>query len=103
MKTVQLKNGAEEAASLVNIAMNSITTLLKSKPIVVYELVMKCRDSNHELFGKSGEDLRELSLIEADGSVHSSIRNIVLSAASGDGLDMVFSSPIAPVTETMDK
>jgi hypothetical protein len=60
---------------------------------------MKCRDQKHQFFGKSGEDLKALSLVQNDGSIHESVRNIVLSAAKGDGLAMKFQSPIMPSKE----
>lgn len=62
---------------------------------MAYELVMKCRDKNHQLFGNTGERLKKLRLIEEDGSIHGSIRNIVLSSAEGEGLEMTFKSPVA--------
>lgn len=96
METVILKNGAEEALPLVDVAMLSLRTLMAEKPIVLYELVQLCRDRKHQLFGKSGDDLHALKLIEKHGDgvgVHDSIRNIVLSAVEGDGLEMALGNP----------
>jgi hypothetical protein len=95
MQTVILKNGIEEAKPLVQVTMMSLRSLLQDKPIVFYELVMKCRDGNHQFFGRSEDDLKALSLVQSDGSVHDSIRNIVLSAATGEGLEMVLGSPVS--------
>lgn len=94
MKAVTLKNGSEEANVLVTVTMMSLRRLMKEKPIIFYELVMKCRDSNHQFFGKDCQDLERLNLVQPDGRVHDSIRNIVLSAAIGDGLEMRLGSPI---------
>ncbi len=94
MKLVTLKNGSQEAEGLVVVAMMSLRKLIQEKPIVFYELVMKARDPNHKFFGQSIEDLKALSLVSVDGSMHDSIRNIVLSAAEGEGLDMALTSPI---------
>ena len=95
MQVVTLKNGAQEPLPLVTATMMSISTLMQENPIAFYELVMKCRDRNHRFFGNSGDVLQRLSLVETGGSVHTSIRNVVLSAAEGDGLDMCLGSPIA--------
>jgi hypothetical protein len=94
MELIVLKNGAEEAEPLVKVAMLSLESLIQSSPIAFYELVMKCRDSNHQFFGNTVERLKELSLVQRDGTIHDSVRNIVLSAAEGDGLDMKLVSPV---------
>ena len=71
------------------------TDYITEKPIILYELMMKCRDSKHQFFGRSDAELRKLSLIGvSDDSIHDSIRNIVLSATSGEGTDMTLGSPI---------
>ena len=98
--TVRLKNGIEEAKPLVAVVMLSLESLFKEgKGIVFYELVEICKDSNHKPWGTAiGEDLKNLSLAsEVDGKwlVHDSIRNIVLSAAEGEGLDLRLVNPVA--------
>ncbi len=95
MNVVKLKNGAEEAAVLVAATMLSIHRLWDKEPIIGYELVMKCRDRNHKFFGVAGKKLAELALVSPSGDVHDSIRNIVVSAVVGDGLEMSLISPIA--------
>ena len=87
-EVIKLKNGSEEAKGLVTITMLSLESLLKENPIAFYEFTMKCRDRQHTLFGNTEEVLRDLALLEQRGSVHESIRNIVLSAVEGEGLDM---------------
>jgi len=96
MEMTTLKNGTEEAEPLVTITMMCLRDLMGSDPLAVYELVMLARDRNHELFGNARQRLEARSLVQHDGRMHDSIRNIVLSAASGDGLDMVLQSPVAP-------
>ncbi len=82
------------ALPLVNVTMMSLRDLMQKNPIAFYELVMKCRNHNHKFFGNAGDVLKGLSLVETGGSIHDSIRNIVLSAAKGDGLDMSLGSPV---------
>lgn len=98
IEVVTLKNGAQEALPLVTVTMISLRTLMAEKPIVMYELAMLCRDRNRQLFGRSGDDLVALSLAGKtnDGwHVHDSIRNIVLSAIEGDGLNITLGNPVS--------
>jgi len=92
MRTVRLKNGAEEAKPLVGVTMMSLQKLEQTNPIAFYELVMKCKDDGHELFGNTGDVLQSLALIQDKrGQVHNSIKNIVLSAVN---VDMSLGSPV---------
>ena len=74
--------------------MMSIRNLMETNPIAFYELVMICRDSNHAPFGNTGDILRNFNLLNTEGKVHSSIRNIVISAVTGEGLEMTLGSPV---------
>ena len=94
METVILRNGAEEAKPLVAVTMMSLERLMKEKPLALYDLVMRCRDRSYKFFDDNEEYLKSLNIVDRDGSIHDSIRNIVLSAAKGDGLDMVIRSPV---------
>jgi len=91
METATLKNGAVEAKALVEITMLS---LMKLGPIELYELVQICRRSDHPPWGDTIDTLKSWQLVGQDGVVHDSIKNIVLSAAEGDGLDLRLGSPI---------
>lgn len=98
LEVLKLKNGTEEVKPLVALVYHRLTQLIddpKGGAIVWYELVMKCRDKNHEFFGNTGDKLKDFQLVEPDGSVNGSIRNVVLSSAEGDGLDMSLVNPIA--------
>jgi len=94
MEMVILKCGCEEPEPLVKVTMHSFSELWKTKPMIAYELVMLCRDKKHTLFGISGETLKNLALVQPDGSVHDSIRNIITSAVTGEELEMTITSPI---------
>lgn len=99
-ETVQLKNGSEEFKPLVAITMASLRHLYDKKPIMLIELTMLCRDPDHKMFGTTiGQELCDTNLISVAGTrmvVHDSIRNIVLSAVEGDGLNMVLRNPVKP-------
>lgn len=94
METVVLKNGAKEAETVVITTMMSLRHLVDSEPLTFYELVAKCRDNNHQLFGNTGEKLKNLALVQSDESIPDTVRNIVLSAIEGEGLKMSLGSPI---------
>src|SRR3990167_887425 len=93
---LKLKNGSEVAQSIVVATMMSLDALINSNPIAFYELVEKCRDSKHEMFGNTKEVVAKWALIDMNGSVHSCIKDVVLSAVEGDGLDMSLGRPVAP-------
>lgn len=94
METVILKNGAEEVKALVNVTMFSLERL---GPIEFYELVQTCRVRGHVPFGNTQSTLQSLGLLERNGVPYDSIRNIVLSAAVGEGLELRLQSPIKEV------
>lgn len=88
-----LKNGASEARNLVEVAMFVLQALLTEDPVAFYELVMLCRDPKHELWGNTRDKLTERNLVESSGQPHSSMRNIVLSAVTGDDFDLTLGNP----------
>jgi hypothetical protein len=61
MKTVQLAHG-EEVVVLVKVTLLSLDHLIKDNPIGFYELVMKCRNPQHSIWGDQQGKLQELSL-----------------------------------------
>ncbi len=101
MEVLVLKNGTKEAEWLVKTTMILLEDLIKSNSVAFYELTMKCRDSEHQFFGKTAELLKELALVQGDGTVHDSTRNIVLSAVEGDGLKMKLVSPVPSASDPL--
>lgn len=99
---VKLKNGSEEHGPLVSTIVYTLRELMREgNGIVVYELVELCKDAEHELWGKTGVQLKECALVEQNGTgwkVHSAIRNIVLSAATGKGMDLTIGDPVDRTT-----
>ncbi len=93
-KVVTMKNGTKEVQSLIDVTMLSLNALMKSNPIAFYEFVQICKDRNHRPFGNTGKILEECELLHG-GQVHDSIRDIVLSAVEGTGLEMHLTDPIA--------
>jgi hypothetical protein len=95
MKTVELKNGSIETKAATIAVYMRIEELYKTDPLLFYELVSICRDAKHQIFNDLmiGE-LKRLSLLQNDGHIHESIRNIVLSSVIGEDLEMVLTNPI---------
>lgn len=96
METVILRNGAEEVKPLVAIVMSLLEHVANERPFALYDLVMRCRDLSYQFFGDNEEYLRELKLVDQNGIIHDSDRNVILSAVGGEGMDMVLRSPIQP-------
>lgn len=99
MQMIKLKNGTEEAAPLVMVT-NALLKNLWNSGIggltTVSDLVQICRrDPKYSKFGENEEVLKQLKLLQPDGQPHNSIRNIVLSSFTGEGLNLEFVSPIA--------
>ncbi len=99
MKTVKLKNNTEEAAPLVTTTMMSLNQLWESGIpgiLMLSDLVQICRnDKKYQKFGDNEEELKKRALLQADGRPHDSIRNIVLCAFTGEGLELNLGSPLA--------
>lgn len=94
-ETVLLRNGTEEGEIMVKSALFSLDQLAKAHFVALYELAALCRDPKHTLWGDTSDILQRLSLVMPDGRVHESIRNVVLSAVTGEGADMALRNPIA--------
>src|SRR5260221_610179 len=83
---VTLKNGSEAVKPVVEVTMLSLIFLIKSGRMVeVYELVKKAKNPQYVMFAMARKILSELELIDSDGSIPSSVRDIILSAVRGDG------------------
>ena len=95
MKMVPLKNGSEEPDKLVKATILSLDSLMESLPIVFLAFVEFCRNPQNQISEKTKEIVKKRSLLEDNGAIHSSVKNIVLCSVEGEGLDMKLSSPIA--------
>ncbi len=90
---VKLKNGSEVAEPIVITTMMNLKLLMNKNPIAFYELVEKCRNSEHEMFGNTREVVEGLALMN-NGTCHETTRDIVLSAVHGEDLGMTLGSPV---------
>lgn len=94
IEEVMLKNGDMVPVPMVATCHIALSNLMDENPIAFYELVMKCRDRNHRLFGNSAQYLSDRALLEPNGQPHDLVRSFVLSAVTGEGFDMVLGSPL---------
>lgn len=95
MEMVTLKNGSEEAKVLVAGIKLSVLRIWDDNPLAIYDLHSACKDSNYEPFGDNGATLKKLSLMEPNGGIHQSIKNVVLSMVEGEGMEKTLVSPVA--------
>lgn len=98
MKAVKLRNGAEEADILVKSVMLSIENLWQEGlggVLAVYDLREICRGNGTKVSKGNMDTLKRLNLVEPDGRVHQSIRNVVESALKGESFETKLVPPIA--------
>lgn len=95
LKTVKLKNGSKEGEAFVKVIISILQKLIERDPIALHELVTVARDPSHKTWGQKGKDLEKLTLLEPGGTMHGSVRNIVLSATIGEDLDLQIVNPLA--------
>ncbi len=98
--TVTLRTGHEEVEPLVRVMMISLRSLMEEDAITFYELVCLARDPNHQPWGGTAEKLKDLNLMESNGTLHDSIRNITLAATEGEMLELRMRSPVEKTEES---
>ena len=89
-----LRTGEEVPTPLVGAVVLVLETLVEKNPIAFYELVQISRNPKHKLLGNTGDILRDLALIEANGQPCDATRLIVLAATEGEGLALKLVQPI---------
>ena len=94
METIKLKNGAEEALSAVVSITANLEGLLKDSPVAFYDLVSRCNNPGYSIFPPSEKILDESGLL-VNGTIHNTIKNIIHSGVTGEGMDIQWSSPVA--------
>ena len=97
-ETVTLKNGTKELKALVDVVVLKLNDLLKDGFDMgglcqLYDLVMICENSTYQAPQENIEALQECHLLQPNGKPTSVVKNVVLSAITGEGTEMVLSSP----------
>lgn len=93
---IELKNGRKVPRAIVGSSMMSFSALMERNPIALYELVQKCKNEKHELWVGTKPVLKDFALLDGNGYTHRSVCDVLLSAITGDGLDMSLGSPYKP-------
>jgi hypothetical protein len=92
---VTLKTGASVPESVVIVTIITMEKLMKTEPMVFYDLVEMCRDPKCKPFNEENKQrLLDLKLLGSQG-VPTLTRDIVLASVSGNGSKMKMSNPIA--------
>lgn len=91
MKPVTLKNGTQEADVFVSVVTFTLRNLIVNKPFVFYDAVQIARDASYR--SEYCDMLRDLNILNRDGKMHDSMRNIILCSVQGDGVGLSLVSP----------
>ena len=97
MQTVTLRNGSEELDSLVITTMTTLRRMMNdgfTGLMALYDLHQVCLETGYQPAAQQLEYLKILSMLQPNGRPHDSIRNIVLSAVQGEGLEMELVNPV---------
>lgn len=97
MENITLRTGKTVPKSLFLVISTSFELLFTSNVIMAYELVMLCRDANHELWDDTGNELRNMGFLKIGGTsyrVQEEIQDIVLASTDGDGGDLHLVNPL---------
>ena len=97
MRMVALRNGTKEPHGLVKIISRRMEELLNTGTAGVCalnELLERCKDENAPMSLESSRLLRKALLLDSEGGLHGSVRNIVLSAALARTDDFSIGSPL---------
>jgi len=88
MKLVKLNNGKEMPEAIVYLVMRNVDLLFNTRPIAFYEMVQKCRDPSHKMWGNTEAEANSLVPITPTTC------DIINSAVKGDGLEMTIGFPL---------
>lgn len=95
MNEVRLKNGTTALQVAVASTLSTLEVLRDNHPLALFDLVMFARDPGDTLDRDTLQMMKKFSLVDESGAMPRDVRNVVLSAAEGDGLNMRLVSPLA--------
>jgi hypothetical protein len=94
MEMSLLKIGKSVPKPVAMTTMVALRQIAENDPLAFYELVELCKDSNHQIWGDT-DKLKGLSLLQSDGRVRDDVKEVILSAAEGEGMELSLGSPFA--------
>ena len=98
MELMKLRNGSEVAKPIVTYAMMATKRLAEELPFVLFEAVKMARNPDYKPSVEICETLESYGLLK-DGEMRRAVRDVIASAASGEGWDVTIGSPVAAATE----
>ena len=99
---VHLKNWTTENETSVMWAMYILEDLIKSDPVVFYDLVKKSRDNSYEIAPQTLKQFEIKWLLDPVWNIHELISNVALAAVEWDWLKMRLVDPIWKKIEKKD-
>jgi hypothetical protein len=94
MQNVTLKNGAVVGKEQMDALLYKLRALMVQHQEAFYQLVMTCRNPQHENISGLASELRRRGLFNVNNEVDSELRDIVLSGVTGEWPDMTLDSPV---------
>lgn len=91
-ETVVLKSGIEMPRALVLVTYRALRRLMETEPLTLFDAVQMARTGQSRASSAARLDAEGIT---QGGQMHDGIRDIILSAALGDGLDLQLTSPVA--------
>ena len=98
MEHLTLRNGSTAPAPIVHTTMMALRGMMSDLLGVtaLYDLHQICLGGNYKPSTRQLEYLKSRALLQPNGRPYDSIRNVVLSAIDGEGLDMTIVNPVVP-------
>lgn len=102
LNMIKLKNGAVAPETAVIATMTAIGNI-KEDVVLLYELLEKCRNPNHPMYGSTESSAQKKGLM-TDGKIHEYTRDIILSAVEETApLTYVVNSPAAVTSSSSNR
>jgi hypothetical protein len=93
MQTVILKNGSEVPVPTVATVSVALENFMQDKVLAFYDFVMHVRGKKDKLSASVIEAATSYGLIDGT-DIHDDVRAVILSAVTGEGLQMSLSDPV---------
>jgi hypothetical protein len=97
-----LKNGSVESKDAVDSTLfalenlKGITNRGMDGSLAIFELNALCKNPQHSPYGTTGDILKEYAFLDKNGQVHDTVRNVVLSAVTEEGVILKVGDPYKP-------
>lgn len=107
MKVATLRNGSKEVLSEVIITNMALLEMIKYPTLLIRLIEIAKNPKSSPYSSKNINDIRAIGklvksgLINEDGTMHSSTRNVILSSIEGDDLDMQIVNPVVSVADVL--